>query len=110
MLVNSVLHGPYVRRMIVEPDDPNSEPLVDESTNEQTDDELTMKEVKQMEADDQAIPIILMGSNIGAQEKEEKLFNEWEKFNSTKGESIESYYHHFTKLMNDFKRNKHFPK
>ncbi|GJV23187.1 hypothetical protein Tco_1375882 [Tanacetum coccineum] len=93
MLVNSVLHGPYVRRMIVEPDDPNSEPLVDESTNEQTDDELTMKEVKQMEADDQAIPIILMASNIGAQEKEEKLFNEWEKFNSTKGESIESYYH-----------------
>nr|GEZ17114.1 hypothetical protein [Tanacetum cinerariifolium] len=30
-------------------------------------------------------------------------------FNFTKGESIESYYHHFSKLMNDFKRNKHFP-
>ncbi|GKG08211.1 hypothetical protein Tco_0334043, partial [Tanacetum coccineum] len=27
----------------------------------------------------------------------------------TEGESIESYYHHFTKLMNDFSRNKHFP-
>ncbi|GJX92446.1 integrase, catalytic region, zinc finger, CCHC-type containing protein [Tanacetum coccineum] len=30
-------------------------------------------------------------------------------FTSTYGESIESYYHRFSKLMNDFKRNKHFP-
>ncbi|GJR32582.1 hypothetical protein Tco_1108814 [Tanacetum coccineum] len=30
-------------------------------------------------------------------------------FTSTDGESIESYYHRFLKLMNDFKRNKHFP-
>nr|GEU29768.1 hypothetical protein [Tanacetum cinerariifolium] len=30
-------------------------------------------------------------------------------FTSTDGESIESYYHHFSKLMNNFKRNKHFP-
>ncbi|GJU69984.1 retrovirus-related pol polyprotein from transposon TNT 1-94 [Tanacetum coccineum] len=30
-------------------------------------------------------------------------------FTSTDGESIESYYHRFSKLMNDFKRNKHFP-
>nr|GEW33801.1 hypothetical protein [Tanacetum cinerariifolium] len=38
-----------------------------------------------------------------------KLFNEWEKFTSTDGESIESYYHRFMQLMNDLKRNKHFP-
>nr|GFB79756.1 hypothetical protein [Tanacetum cinerariifolium] len=37
-----------------------------------------------------------------------KLFNEWEKFTSTDGESIESYYHRFMQLMNDLKRNKHF--
>ncbi|GJZ39313.1 integrase, catalytic region, zinc finger, CCHC-type containing protein [Tanacetum coccineum] len=41
--------------------------------------------------------------------KKAKLFNEWERFTSTDGESIESYYHRFSKLMNDFKRNKHFP-
>ncbi|GJY79450.1 retrovirus-related pol polyprotein from transposon TNT 1-94 [Tanacetum coccineum] len=52
---------------------------------------------------------IMKGSDIGIQEKKAKLFNEWERFTSTKGESIESYYHHFLKLMNDFKRNKHFP-
>nr|GFC69809.1 retrovirus-related Pol polyprotein from transposon TNT 1-94 [Tanacetum cinerariifolium] len=31
------------------------------------------------------------------------------RFTSNEGESIESYYHRFLKLMNDLKRNKHFP-
>ncbi|GJY90014.1 hypothetical protein Tco_0505210 [Tanacetum coccineum] len=89
-------------------------PPVVESTHEQTDDELTDQEAKQMEADDQAIQTILMGlpkdiyvvvdsceaakeiwlrveqmmkgSTIRAQEKKDKLFNEWEKFKSTEGE------------------------
>nr|GEW09579.1 uncharacterized mitochondrial protein AtMg00810-like [Tanacetum cinerariifolium] len=52
---------------------------------------------------------IMKGSNIGEQEKKAKLFNEWEKFTSTDGESIESYYHRFMQLMNDLKRNKNFP-
>nr|GEU50257.1 putative ribonuclease H-like domain-containing protein [Tanacetum cinerariifolium] len=100
------------------------------------DDELTEKELKQIEADDQAIQTILLGllediyavvdscetaqeiwlrvhqmmkgSDIGIQEKEAKLFNEWERFTSNERESIESYYHRFLKLMNDLKRNKHF--
>nr|GFC38065.1 hypothetical protein [Tanacetum cinerariifolium] len=50
----------------------------------------------------------MKGSDIGIQEKKAKLFNEWEMFTYNKGESIESYYHLFLKLMNDFKRNKHF--
>nr|GEU76222.1 hypothetical protein [Tanacetum cinerariifolium] len=53
---------------------------------------------------------MMKGSDIGIQEKKAKLFNEWGRFTSTDGESIESYYHHFLKLMNDLKRNKHFPK
>nr|GEU56959.1 hypothetical protein [Tanacetum cinerariifolium] len=52
---------------------------------------------------------MMKGSDIGIQEKKAKLFNEWERFTSNEGESIESYYHHFLKLMNDLKRNKHFP-
>nr|GEZ22180.1 hypothetical protein [Tanacetum cinerariifolium] len=77
--------------------------------NGKTDDELTEKELKQIEADDQAIQTILLGSDIGIQEKKAKLFNEWERFTSTDGESIESYYHRFLKLTNDLKQNKHFP-
>ncbi|GJV05222.1 integrase, catalytic region, zinc finger, CCHC-type containing protein [Tanacetum coccineum] len=91
--------------------DLNREVPVAETFHEQTDDELIEKEVKQTEADDQAIQTILMGlpEDIYAAEKRAKLFNEWENFASTDGESIESYYHRFSKLMNDFKRNKHFP-
>nr|GEX16689.1 hypothetical protein [Tanacetum cinerariifolium] len=52
---------------------------------------------------------MMKGSDIGIQEKKAKLFNELERFTSNEGESIESYYHRFLKLMNDLKRNKHFP-
>nr|GEU47790.1 integrase, catalytic region, zinc finger, CCHC-type, peptidase aspartic, catalytic [Tanacetum cinerariifolium] len=53
---------------------------------------------------------MMKGSDIGEHEKKAKLFNEWEKFTSTDGESIKSYYHRFMQLMNDLKRNKHFSK
>ncbi|GJU32164.1 hypothetical protein Tco_1175753 [Tanacetum coccineum] len=124
--------------MIPEPGDQDREVRVAETFHEQTDEELSEKEVKKIEADDQAIQTILMGlpediydvvnscettqeiwlrvqqmmkgSDIGIQDKKVKLFNEWEMFTSTDGESIESYYHRFSKLMNDFKRNKYFPK
>nr|GEW63675.1 hypothetical protein [Tanacetum cinerariifolium] len=123
--------------MIPEPGDANCEINVIETFHLQTDDELSDKELKQIEADDQAIQTILLGlpkdiyaavdscetaqeiwlrvqqimkgSGIGIQEKKAKLFNEWERFTSNKRESIESYYHHFLKLMNDLKRNKYFP-
>nr|GEV66390.1 hypothetical protein [Tanacetum cinerariifolium] len=52
---------------------------------------------------------MMKGSDIRIQEKKAKLFNEWERFTSNERESIESYYHRFLKLMNDLKRNKHFP-
>nr|GEV75123.1 Gag-Pol polyprotein [Tanacetum cinerariifolium] len=53
---------------------------------------------------------MMKGSDIRIQEKKSKLFNEWERFTSTDGESIESYYHRFLKMMNDLKRNKYFSK
>nr|GEZ86360.1 hypothetical protein [Tanacetum cinerariifolium] len=123
--------------MIPEPGDASREITVTETFHLQIDDELSDKELKQIEADDQAIQTILLGFpediyaavdsyetaqkiwlrvqqmmkgfDIGIQEKKAKLFNEWERFTSNEGESIESYYHRFLKLMNDLKRNKHFP-
>nr|GEU67905.1 hypothetical protein [Tanacetum cinerariifolium] len=106
LIHNSIINGPNVRRMIPEPGDPNREVTVTETFHVQTDDELTDKELKQIEADDQAIQTILLGfpediyasvdscetaqeiwlrvqkmmkgSNIRIQEKKAKLFNEWE--------------------------------
>ncbi|GJY17897.1 hypothetical protein Tco_0389388 [Tanacetum coccineum] len=137
LIYNYIMHCPYVRRIIPKPGDPDREVPVAKTFHEQTDEELTKKEVKQMKAYDQAIQTILMGlpediyaavdscetaqeiwlcvqqmmkgSEIGVQEKKAKLFNKWERFTSIDGESIESYYYRFSKLMNDFKRNKHFP-
>nr|GEY89440.1 putative reverse transcriptase domain-containing protein [Tanacetum cinerariifolium] len=108
LIYNSILNGPYVRKMIPEPGDANREintillglpediyAAVDSCETAQ---EIWLR-VQQM----------MKGSDIGIQEKKAKLFNEWERFTSNEGESIESYYHRFLKLMNDLKRNKHFP-
>ncbi|GJR13009.1 hypothetical protein Tco_0795661 [Tanacetum coccineum] len=55
LIYHSVMHGLYLRLMIPEPGDLDREVLVAKTFHEQTDDELTDKEIKQMEADDQAI-------------------------------------------------------
>nr|GEW46298.1 hypothetical protein [Tanacetum cinerariifolium] len=61
LIHNSILNGPYVRRMIPEPGDANRDVNVNETFHEQTDDELSERELKQIEADDQAIQTILLG-------------------------------------------------
>nr|GFA98045.1 hypothetical protein [Tanacetum cinerariifolium] len=61
LIHNSILNGPYVRRMIPEPGDANRDVNVTETFHEQTDDELSEKELRHIEADDQAIQTILLG-------------------------------------------------
>nr|GEW89897.1 hypothetical protein [Tanacetum cinerariifolium] len=61
LIHNSILNGPYVRKMIPEPGDANGEITVTETFYLQTDDELSDKELKQIEVDDQAIQTILLG-------------------------------------------------
>nr|GEV24789.1 transposase, mutator type [Tanacetum cinerariifolium] len=61
LIYNSITKGPYVRRMILKLGDPNCDVSVAETFHKQTDEELTEKEVKQIEVDDQAIQTILIG-------------------------------------------------
>nr|GEV33422.1 hypothetical protein [Tanacetum cinerariifolium] len=61
MIVDSIENGPYVRRMIATPGEPDLPVLVYESFHEQTDEELTENDIKRMDADDQAIQTILLG-------------------------------------------------
>ncbi|GJR83470.1 hypothetical protein Tco_0154255 [Tanacetum coccineum] len=79
LIYNSIINGPYVRRMIPEPD---IYAVVDSC---ETTHEIWLR-VQQM----------MKGYDIGIQEKKAKLFNEWKRFTSTDGDSIESYYHHFS--------------
>nr|GEW23780.1 hypothetical protein [Tanacetum cinerariifolium] len=90
MIVDSIENGPYVRRMIATSGEPDLPVLVPETFHEQTGEAFLKMYIRE-------------------REKKANLFNEWEKFTSTDGESIESYYHCFMQLMNDLKRNKHFP-
>nr|GEX93741.1 hypothetical protein [Tanacetum cinerariifolium] len=62
LIQNSILNGPYVRQMIPEPGDANHEVTVTETFYVQTDDELTEKELKHIEDDDQAIQTILLNT------------------------------------------------
>nr|GEU58384.1 copia protein [Tanacetum cinerariifolium] len=109
LIHNSIINGPYVSRMIPEPGDPNREVPVNETFHVQTDVELIENELNQIEADDQAIQTILLDLLediyivVNSCETAQEIW-----FTSTDGESIESYYHCFLKLMNDLKRNKHF--
>nr|GEV71190.1 hypothetical protein [Tanacetum cinerariifolium] len=61
LIQNSILNGPYVRKMIPKLGDENCEITVTETFHLQTDDYLSDKELKQIEADDQAIQTILLG-------------------------------------------------
>nr|GEU91963.1 hypothetical protein [Tanacetum cinerariifolium] len=70
---------------------------------------LLKNELRQIEADDQAIQTSLLGlpediyAVVDSYETAQEIW-----FTFTDGDSIESYYHRFLKLMNDFNRNKHF--
>nr|GEV84150.1 hypothetical protein [Tanacetum cinerariifolium] len=60
LIYNSIMNGSYVRRMFLEPGDADHDIHVIETFHGQTNDELTEKELKQVEADDQAIQTILL--------------------------------------------------
>ncbi|GJY51509.1 hypothetical protein Tco_0442356 [Tanacetum coccineum] len=51
LIYNSIMNGPYVRRIIPEPGDAYREILVNETFHEQRDDELTEKELKLADMD-----------------------------------------------------------
>nr|GFA11779.1 hypothetical protein [Tanacetum cinerariifolium] len=61
LIHNSILNCLYVRRMILEPGDANRKINVTETFHLQTDDKLSDKELKQIEADNQAIQTSLLG-------------------------------------------------
>nr|GEV22394.1 hypothetical protein [Tanacetum cinerariifolium] len=115
MIVDSIENGPYVWRMVATPGEPNLPDPIPESFHEQIDEELTENDISRMDADAQATQTILLGlpedvyAVVDSCETAKEIW-EHEKFTSTDEESIESYYHRFMQLMNNLKRNKHFPK
>ncbi|GJS37726.1 hypothetical protein Tco_0536108 [Tanacetum coccineum] len=112
LIYNSIRHGPYVRRMIPKLGDPDREvPVLFKLFSWDLHEDIYVA-IDSYETTQEIwlrVQQMMKGFDIRIQDKKDKLFNEYERFTSTDGELIESYYYHFSKLMNDFKRNKHFP-
>nr|GEX06787.1 hypothetical protein [Tanacetum cinerariifolium] len=106
LIHNSILNGPYVRKMIPEPGDANREITVIETFYLQTDDELFDKKLKQIEADDQAIQTILLGlpediyDAVDSCETAQEIWLQVQKM--MKGSDI--------RIQEKKAKNKHFPK
>nr|GEV37346.1 retrovirus-related Pol polyprotein from transposon TNT 1-94 [Tanacetum cinerariifolium] len=77
LIYNSIINGSYVRQMIPELGDQKHKVLVNETFHEQTDDEHTEKELKQEIW--LRVQQMMKSFDIRIQEKEAKLFNEWER-------------------------------
>nr|GEV08571.1 Gag-Pol polyprotein [Tanacetum cinerariifolium] len=92
LIHNSILNGPYVRKMIPEPGDVNRDITVTETFH-------CKQTMNSLIRNSSRLKLMI------------KLFriSFLERFTSNEGESIESYYHRFLKLMNDLKQNKYFP-
>ncbi|GJS84600.1 hypothetical protein Tco_0751141 [Tanacetum coccineum] len=91
MMLNSVLLGPLVYGTI----------KVGGVTRVKTYEELIDQEKLQDDCDVRAINIVLQGTELSQQERECKLYNEFDRFTSVKGESLHEYYLRFSQLMND---------
>ncbi|GJW10211.1 hypothetical protein Tco_1576038 [Tanacetum coccineum] len=80
LIYNSIMNGPYVRRMIPEPGDADRELTCLETFHEQTDDNSTVAKLNFVKLLRNLLRVqqIRKGSDIGIQEKKAKLFKEWE--------------------------------
>ncbi|GKA31284.1 hypothetical protein Tco_0717589 [Tanacetum coccineum] len=91
IMLNSILEGPLVYVPINE----------NGVTRLKTYEELSDKENIQDDCDLRAMNIVLQGTELTQQKCECKLYNEFDRFVSVKGESLHEYYLRFAQLMND---------
>ncbi|GJT86453.1 hypothetical protein Tco_1068170 [Tanacetum coccineum] len=99
-LLDSVLHGSFKYGTVVVPDTSTTS----ESTRQRTYDDLTDKEkIREEYAKEiwDKVKLLIEGTELTLQEREAKLYNEFDRFTSKKGESIHSYYLRFAQLIND---------
>jgi hypothetical protein len=133
LLINSIVNGPFKPIQVLDPGDPNGTLPVQPFYRDQNETEYTEQDRQQIVADDQTFHYIVLGlpettyatvdsevsahavwervkrlmygTDIGKQDMETQLLKELCKFTSIPGESIESYYLRFCKIMNDLSRH-----
>ncbi|GJZ80222.1 hypothetical protein Tco_0645216 [Tanacetum coccineum] len=91
MILNSIDNGPLVYGTIEK----------DSVTRPKKYEELTAAEKLQDDCDVKATNIILQGTELSYQERECKLYDDFDRFSPVKGEPLHEYYLRFAQLMND---------
>ncbi|GJQ91263.1 hypothetical protein Tco_0002402 [Tanacetum coccineum] len=97
MILNSVQNGRLVWPTVVEEDG---------TTRIKRYEELLVAEKLQADCDLKAINVVLQGlppdvHELSLQEKESKLYDEFDKFSFVKGETLYQYYWRFAQLINN---------
>ncbi|GJR24290.1 hypothetical protein Tco_0972817 [Tanacetum coccineum] len=96
--------------MMTDPMNLTGDPIVEPHERMQIDTYLTSDEKTRFEACIDAMNAIFLGTDLSKQETDSSLSNEFDKFTSLSGESIESIYQRFSRLMNEMQRNEVLPK
>ncbi|GJT78747.1 hypothetical protein Tco_1045472 [Tanacetum coccineum] len=91
MMLESIENGPFVYPTVE----------VDGQIRKKKYTELTEQEQLQDDCDVQATKIVLQGTELSYQERECKLYNEFDKFTSVKRGTLHEYYLRFAQLIND---------
>ncbi|GKD27219.1 hypothetical protein Tco_1233433 [Tanacetum coccineum] len=95
MILNSIQNGPLVWPTVVEEDG---------TTRTKRYEELSVAEKLQAECDLKAtksVKLLMQGTKSSLQEKECKLYDEFDKFSFVKGETLYQYYWRFAQLINN---------
>ncbi|GJX95342.1 integrase, catalytic region, zinc finger, CCHC-type containing protein [Tanacetum coccineum] len=97
LLVDLVLNEPFQYGTMVEPENETTPATIRARTYT----DLTDEEKIHESVDIKATNIVLQGSELSLQERESKLYDDFDTFTSMLGETIHSYYMWFAQLIND---------
>ncbi|GJS44032.1 hypothetical protein Tco_0569075 [Tanacetum coccineum] len=107
-LKKCIFNGPYVMTRVLVLAKPTTEidPPIPEYTVQETYENTLPENHAYIDAEAEAIHMILsgIGESLNKQDVKTKLFWEFDKFTSRDGESIESYYSRFYKMMNEMNK------
>ncbi|GKB29700.1 retrovirus-related pol polyprotein from transposon TNT 1-94 [Tanacetum coccineum] len=104
LLVDSILNRPFQYETIVEPWNENTPATVKARTYTNLTDEEKICEsfdIKETNIIWDRVKLFIQGSKLSLQERESKLYDDFDIFTSSPGESIHSYYMRFAQLIND---------
>ncbi|GJU03084.1 reverse transcriptase domain-containing protein [Tanacetum coccineum] len=102
LLYDSVINGPFKYGTVTVPETQTTPATVRERTYDELTDAEKIHEACDIKATNiDRVKLLIEGSEISYQERESKLYDEFDTFTSVPGETIHAYYLRFAQLIND---------